>query len=87
MANTTYTLSHTWGSSARYTASGSTDVNLSNPNDNKAIHWVITTSDTTPTDDPATVNKLLPGVDKSMTLSDGDRLWIAADGGYASVEV
>lgn len=87
MATTAYPLVKTWSSSARYTATGSTDIRISNPNDNTAIFWTITTSDTTPAIDPAKSNKLFPGEKETITLALNDRLWSAGSNGFSVVEV
>ena len=87
MATTTYSLTNTWSSSARYTSSGSNDVRVSNPNDNVAIFFTLTNSDSAPSTDPAGSNKLLPGDKETIALSDGDRLWVSGQTGFAALEV
>lgn len=86
MADSVYTLSSSWSSSARYTAGSETEVNLANPNDDTVISWITTASDSTPSDDVVTANKIPPYGDKAITLAAGTRLWIAGAKGFARVE-
>jgi hypothetical protein len=87
MATTVYTLDSTWSSSARYTAAGDVDVRIGNPNDTTAIHYVITTSDTTPSTDPANANKVGVYGSDTVVLAASDRLWFCGSKGYATIEV
>lgn len=84
---TTYPLVNSWSSSARYTAGAETPVRVSNPNDHTAIKIVVTDGDTTPTDDPAGVNTILPGQNTTITLATGERLWMLGQTGFAALEV
>ena len=87
MATTVYTLLPTWDSGARYTAGSETAVRLNNPNDNIAISFELTTSDTTPAVDPVNANKILPGDSVTITLATSDRLWVSGSKGYASLVI
>lgn len=79
MASTVINALENWDVSARYTASGETDVMLSHPKDShhsKLARYVTTMSDDLPTIDAALGHPLLPLGKEYMTLRDGERLWV-----------
>lgn len=78
-------LSDTWSASARYTASGQTDVAVSNPSDS-FLFWSETDDDTEPTTAVRKTNPIGPKQTRAWTLPDGKRLWLGGKGAYANVE-
>lgn len=81
MALTNYTLTASASATNRYTAAAETDVLLSNPSEWHVMAWTLTTSDTSPTADPANWNKIGPREARAMTLALGERLWMACPSG------
>jgi hypothetical protein len=67
-----------WSASARYTASGATDILLANASTNYFLRWTITTSDTAPSISYTVANLLGPAESIAMQLADGNRLWVAS---------
>jgi hypothetical protein len=68
-----------WSASARYTASGVTDILLANASTNHLLRWTLTTSDADPSIAYTVANLLRPTESISMQLADGNRLWVASD--------
>lgn len=68
-----------WSASARYTASGVTDILLSNASTKHLLRFTTTTSDTPPAADHTRVSILNETEKFSMTLADGERLWVASN--------
>jgi len=77
MPITNYTLTGAASASNRYTASGSTDVLLSNTSESHVVAWTTTTDDNAPAVAPSLWNKIAPLGGRAMTLPDGRRLWMA----------
>lgn len=75
--NTTiYDLVTGWSATNRYTASGDTDVLVSNVGGGW-LRWATTTDDTAPTIPYSSGHMIKPGEGRAMTLADGARLWLA----------
>ena len=82
-----FTANTGWDSDNRYTASGATDVLVSNASQSFTVFWTLTATDTAPTVDPDETNALLPGQFIAMQLADTERLWLASRSGEAAVNV
>lgn len=74
-----------WSSAARYTASGETEIMLSNSGGG-LMFWAITAGDTAPTVVVRKCHPLKALQSIAMTLADTERLWIAGANGSAAVE-
>lgn len=92
--DTGFTLAAGWSSGGRITASGSTAVRIRNPNRDTPVFFVITGSDTTPTDEVALGHRISEfseddprASDDNITLADGERLWLATGSGAADITV
>lgn len=78
MATLTYDLtSAEWLSGNRYTASGETDIRLSNTGPNKLV-WAMTDDDTAPAITPRRGHPIASGDYAAMIMPAGQRLWISA---------
>jgi len=86
MATTPYTLFANWDAANRHTASGETDIILSNTG-GRIVSWVLTTSDTTPTLPIGQGHPLMPFRSRAMKLAAGERIWFAGAGATASLGV
>lgn len=90
MSANAYDPQTTWDAAATYTASGDTDILISNPNraTRRWLGWTIAAS--TPTIDPDYANPIPPGGTAAMVLNDTEKLWLVMiDGstpGRANVE-
>lgn len=78
MASTPYSLTPEWTAANRYTAAAAVDIRLSNRDPGRAIYFTITTSDVIPTVAVDEASILAPYDAQAMTLSNGDRVWMAS---------
>lgn len=92
--DTGLTLAADWSAGGRITASGNTAVRIRNPNRGTPVFFVITSSDTTPTDKvslahmiPAFSDGAPRAADENITLADGERLWLATGSGAADITI
>jgi hypothetical protein len=81
----------TWNAAARITATGDTPVYLPNTAD-KIVYWALTEDDTAPAMAEAQGNPVTPFVAPyrdlsaiSMTLQDGERLWLVSPDGNVTL--
>lgn len=81
MATTQLEADKTWvaDSNHRYTASGDTDILLSNHSQTGRLYFTITANDTLPTIDPARASFVPSDRHLPMQLLAGERLWLAAN--------
>lgn len=87
MTTIVYDLTEAWQASNRITASGNTDLNVSNPEDgSNVVRWATTDTDAAPVLPPDKANPIPPLGDKAMQLQDTKRLWLAGRG-TANVEI
>lgn len=90
MALTNYSLTPAASATNRYTAAADIDVRLSNPSEWHVMAWTLTTSDVAPVAEPSNWNKIKPLEGQAMTLTMGERLWMACPSGrplVAALEV
>lgn len=85
MAATPYSLHVNWDATNRITATGDTDVNVTNTGNNM-VRWTLTNSDDLPTISPSQAGIIKSQMDKPMTIPNGQRLWLAGLGATATVE-
>lgn len=86
MTTTAYTLANKWQAGNRYTASGETDIILSNTG-GRMVTWALTNNNTKPAIAVSQGHPLLPYQNQTMKLADGERIWIAGAGALASLGV
>jgi len=87
MTTTVLTVGKLWAAAGRYTASGETEIMLSNTGGGMQ-RWATTADDTAPTILPNQAHPLPPLTSRAMTLPDTVRLWVVgASKGTAAIEV
>lgn len=74
MASQTFALTDAWDATNRYTASGETDIILSNVGGNSNLQFDLTGDDSPPAQDVG--HRIKAGESRAMTLNDGERLWM-----------
>lgn len=84
MATIAFSLAAGWDPANRHTATGETDIILSNTG-GRVVNWVLTTSDALPTLAASQGHPLLPYQSRAMKLVDGERIWFAGAGATASL--
>lgn len=77
MPTTRTDLPNGWGASPTITASGATAVLVRNT-EIYPIFWAVTADDTAPAFPAALGHVIEPGGSQGITVSDGERLWLAA---------
>jgi hypothetical protein len=86
MASTNYALTQVWSAVNRFAATSDVDIILSNVG-GYPVRWELTDSDATPVITPALSHVINPGRSEKMLLLAGERLWMAGEGGSATVGV
>lgn len=84
MATRAYSLLADWKAANRYTASGDTEVILSNTS-GRVVHWMVTTTNAVPSLTALQGHPLMPYQSRTMKLVDRERLWISGDGASATL--
>jgi hypothetical protein len=86
MATTAYSLVEDWIAQNRYTASGDTDIILSNTGA-RIVTWSLTDTNAKPQITVKQGHPVLPFQSRAMRLKDGERIWFAGENATASLGV